>query len=140
MCASPGAAGPSPYKSPENSRRTSRMWGPTSCQAVRCVQVLGPPAPVHTNHLKTPEELQEGRNFKGASVRLQSLTEQLHVKIRVKIPASLSATSEHQQRAVSLVKQLGSQGLEARIIVKYYFRVSGVCASPGAAGPSPQIT
>ena len=81
---------------------------PSSYQGERCVQVLGPPAPAHMNHLKSPEDLQEGWNFKGASFRLRSLTEQTHIKIRVKIPESLSATNKHQQSLVSIVKQLGS--------------------------------
>ena len=67
----------------------------------------GAAAPVRMNHLKTPEELQEGRNFKVASVRLPRLTEQTHIKIRVKIPASLLSTSELQRCLVSLVKQPG---------------------------------
>ena len=45
-------------------------------------------------------------------VRLRSLTEQTHIKIRVKIPESLSATNKHQQSLVSIVKQFGSEGVK----------------------------
>ena len=69
------------------------------------------------------------------TVRLQSLTEQVHVKIRVKITASLSTTNELQWNLVSLVKWPGSQGVEARII-EVSISDFQVCVSYGAAGPS----
>ena len=91
------------------------MWFPTSYYGVRCVQVLGPPAPFHINHLNTTEELQEGRNFKGANVRLQRLTEQLHAKISCEdISISVGNKQTSAEPWFSKLNQLGRQGVMKR--------------------------